>query len=563
MRWEAKELPTKSIIEKLQKEVQVSQVIATLLAQRSIEDFASAKQFFRPQWEDLHDPFLMKDMDNAVNRISKAIENHEKIMVYGDYDVDGTTSVALMTSFLKEHTEEVIPYIPDRYQEGYGVSYAGIDAAYEQNITLIIALDCGIKAHEKVTYALDKGIDFIICDHHLPGASLPNAKAVLDPKRKDCTYPYDELCGCGVGFKLLQALSIRWSLEEATLYPYLDLVATAIAADIVPIDGENRTLCFFGINQLRTAPRHGIGVFLKELKSEVTITDLVFKVAPRINAAGRMEHALTAAHMLMSNEKEDINRLSEAIETFNTERRTTDQRITQEAINQIENNNEEDCFSTVVYNEDWHKGVVGIVASRLIETYYRPTVVLTRSGDDYVGSVRSVKGFNVYDALSACKSFMTQFGGHKYAAGLTLHKDQLIAFKKAFEEKVSQSILPNQKEPVLQYDYNLTIDNVDTKLFRIIEQMGPFGPNNMRPVFLSENCIDSGHTKVVGKDNTHLRLSVQTEKGPLVGIGFGLAEFFPAIKKGNAFDLLYTLDKNQWNGKTTLQLKIKDLRIRP
>ena len=563
MRWEAKELPTKSIIEKLQKEVQVSQVIATLLAQRSIEDFASAKQFFRPQWEDLHDPFLMKDMDNAVNRISKAIENHEKIMVYGDYDVDGTTSVALMTSFLKEHTEEVTPYIPDRYQEGYGVSYAGIDAAYEQNITLIIALDCGIKAHAKVTYALDKGIDFIICDHHLPGASLPNAKAVLDPKRKDCTYPYDELCGCGVGFKLLQALSIRWSLEEATLYPYLDLVATAIAADIVPIDGENRTLCFFGINQLRTAPRHGIGVFLKELKSEVTITDLVFKVAPRINAAGRMEHALTAAHMLMSNEKEDINRLSEAIETFNTERRTTDQRITQEAINQIVNNNEEDCFSTVVYNEDWHKGVVGIVASRLIETYYRPTVVLTRSGDDYVGSVRSVKGFNVYDALSACKSFMTQFGGHKYAAGLTLHKDQLIAFKKAFEEKVSQSILPNQKEPVLQYDYNLTIDNVDTKLFRIIEQMGPFGPNNMRPVFLSENCIDSGHTKVVGKDNTHLRLSVQTEKGPLVGIGFGLAEFFPAIKKGNAFDLLYTLDKNQWNGKTTLQLKIKDLRIRP
>jgi single-stranded-DNA-specific exonuclease len=563
MRWEAKELPTKSIIEKLQKEVQVSQVIATLLAQRSIEDFASAKQFFRPQREDLHDPFLMKDMDNAVNRISKAVENHEKIMVYGDYDVDGTTSVALMTSFLKEHTEEVNPYIPDRYQEGYGVSYAGIDAAYEQNITLIIALDCGIKAHEKVTYALDKGIDFIICDHHLPGASLPNAKAVLDPKRKDCTYPYDELCGCGVGFKLLQALSIRWSLEEATLYPYLDLVATAIAADIVPIDGENRTLCFFGINQLRTAPRHGIGVFLKELKSEVTITDLVFKVAPRINAAGRMEHALTAAHMLMSNEKEDINRLSEAIEAFNTERRTTDQIITQEAINQIVNNNEEDCFSTVVYNEDWHKGVVGIVASRLIETYYRPTVVLTRSGDDYVGSVRSVKGFNVYDALSACKSFMTQFGGHKYAAGLTLHKDQLIAFKKAFEEKVSQSILPNQKEPVLQYDYNLTIDNVDTKLFRIIEQMGPFGPNNMRPVFLSENCIDSGHTKVVGKDNTHLRLSVQTEKGPLVGIGFGLAEFFPAIKKGNAFDLLYTLDKNQWNGKTTLQLKIKDLRIRP
>lgn len=562
MRWEATELPERQVIDKLQEELQVSKVMATLLAQRGIEDYASAKQFFRPQWEDLHDPFLMKDMQKAVDRIEKAIKGDEKIMVYGDYDVDGTTSVALMTTFLKANKGRVTPYIPDRYEEGYGVSFRGIDIAEKEGITLMIALDCGIKAHEKVAYAIEKGIDFIICDHHLPGATLPAAMAVLDPKRKDCSYPYDELCGCGVGFKLIQALSIRWSLDSSALLPYLDLVATAIAADIVPIDGENRTLCFYGINQLRTSPRHGIGVFLAQLKTAVTVTDLVFKVAPRINAAGRMEHALTAAQMLMSNEVDQINKLSQAIEAFNTERRSTDQRITQEALVQIQENGEEDDASTVVFSNEWHKGVVGIVASRLIETYYRPTVVLTRSGDHYVGSVRSVKGFNVYDALNACKSYLIQFGGHKYAAGLTLHKDQLEAFKKEFDKEVNQSILPNQKEPVLRYDYSLSIDDVDTKLYRIMEQMRPFGPTNLRPVFLSENCLDSGYSKVVGKEGTHLRLSIQTEKGPLVGIGFGLADFFPAIKKGAAFDLLYTLDKNEWNGKTTLQLIIKDLKIR-
>ena len=561
MLWEALPLPNDQQIKTLQKEVGVSKTIATLLAQRGIENYQSAKDFFRPQWEDLHSPFLMKDMDKAVDRIEKAFEEDQTIMVYGDYDVDGTTSVALMTSFFKARTAKVIPYIPDRYTEGYGISYRGIDYAVSHGIDLIIALDCGIKAVDKIAYANAKGLDVIICDHHLPGEKLPQAVALLDPKRPDCNYPFDELCGCGIGFKLIQALVEKANEEVSILLPYLDLVATAIAADIVPIVGENRTLTFLGLRQLHHAPRPGIEVFLQTLKKPPNVTDLVFKVAPRINAAGRMDHALTAATLLMETDLAAVSEKGEVIEQFNRERRTTDERITQEALQQIEDREEQDFPATVVFADDWHKGVVGIVASRLIETHYRPTVVLTRSEEEYVGSVRSVKGYDVYAALTACKAHMIQFGGHKYAAGLRLHADQLSAFKKTFEEQVSTTISPEQKEPKLLYDLEIPLDEVNTKLYRIIAQMAPFGPKNMRPVFCSRNCLDNGATRIVGKEQNHLRLSVQTINGPIIGIGFGLANHYAAIQSGQTFDLLYTLDENEWNGQVSLQLKVKDIRF--
>jgi single-stranded-DNA-specific exonuclease len=560
MRWEAISEPEQSYVQQLQKELGVSSIIAALLVQRGMHSFGAAKAFFRPQWQDLHSPFLMRDMDKAVARIHAALEEDQAIMIYGDYDVDGTTSVALMSSFLNEKTEKITPYIPDRYTEGYGISYKGIDVATEKGIQLIIALDCGIKAVDKVAYAKEKGIDFIICDHHLPGGELPQAIALLDPKRPDCDYPFDELCGCGIGFKLIQALSESWDEPEEKLFPYTDLVATAIAADIVPMEGENRTLCFFGLVQLHQNPRPGIQSLLGSLKKPVNITNLVFKVAPRINAAGRMDHALVAVDLLTTDDHNEVKKLGEAIEQFNTERRATDERITQEALDQIKQRKEEDFPATVVFAEDWHKGVVGIVASRLIENHYRPTVVLTKSGENYVGSVRSVKGFNVYNSLEACKVHMLQFGGHKYAAGLTLHKDQLNAFKAAFEKQVEETILPEQKTPVLTYDLMLPIEEVNHKLYRIVAQMAPFGPKNMRPVFCSTNCVDTGQSKVVGKDQSHLRLSLQTANGPLLGIGFGMANHFEYIKSGAAFDLLYTLDENEWNGTISLQLKIKAIR---
>ena len=560
MRWEAISEPEQSYVQQLQKELGVSSIIAALLVQRGMHTFGAAKAFFRPQWQDLHSPFLMRDMDKAVARIHAALEEDQAIMVYGDYDVDGTTSVALMSSFLNEKTKKITPYIPDRYTEGYGISFKGIDVAVEKGIQLIIALDCGIKAVDKVAYAKKKGIDFIICDHHLPGEELPQATALLDPKRSDCDYPFDELCGCGIGFKLIQALSESWDEPEEKLFPYLDLVATAIAADIVPMEGENRTLCFFGLAQLHQNPRPGIQSLLGSLKKPVNITDLVFKVAPRINAAGRMDQALVAVDLLTSKDHNEVKKLVEAIEQFNTERRATDERITQEALNQIKQRKEEYFPATVVFAADWHKGVVGIVASRLIENHYRPTVVLTQSGENYVGSVRSVKGFNIYNALDACKAHMLQFGGHKYAAGLTLHKDQLTTFKAAFEKQVETTILPEQKTPVLLYDLMLPIEEVNHKLYRIVAQMAPFGPKNMRPVFCSTNCVDSGQSKVVGKDQSHLRLSVQTANGPLVGIGFGMANNFEHIKSGAAFDLLYTLDENEWNGTISLQLKLTAIR---
>lgn len=563
MQWKKKSTPSQDHISNFAHELGVPQAVATLLIQRGIEDFHSAKEFFRPEWTHLYDPFKMKDMEPAVVRIQNAMAQKEKVMIFGDYDVDGTTAVALVSSYLKDKIVEVLPYIPDRYTEGYGISFKGIDYAHTHGITLIIALDCGIKAIDQVAYAHSLGIDFIICDHHLPGLELPGAVAVLDPKREDCEYPFKELCGCGIGFKLIQALQHRLGLPEEALHSYLDLVATAIAADIVPMVGENRTLTYFGLKRLREQPRVGLQVFTKELKRSLGVSDLVFVLAPRINAAGRMEQGLSAVELLMSTEMETALPIARSIEFFNSERKSTEGRITEEALQQIELEEQQTSSTTVVYHPSWHKGVIGIVASRLIEHFYRPTIVLTQSDEVLAGSVRSVSGFDVYQALEACKETMIQFGGHKYAAGLTLKPDQLTSFKAAFETYVSQHISPEQKEPSTVYDLEVSFSELSPKLYRITSQMAPFGPNNMRPVFVTHQCRDTGRTRAVGKEQTHLKFEIKDSfEHHFTGIGFGLAHYLPEIKKQNPFSILYTLEENEFNGQTSLQLKVKDLQFK-
>ena len=562
MLWQAVSPPEDSKVQELVDQLNVPREVAYLLAQRGITNFDQAKEYFRPEWSQLHSPFLMQDMQQAVERIAHAIDRSEAVMVFGDYDVDGTTSVALVTSYLQNHLEVVVPYIPDRYKEGYGISKAGIDEAKAQGISLIIALDCGIKAHEQVAYANELGIDFIICDHHLPDATLPQAVAVLDPKRADCEYPYKELCGCGIGFKLIQALQQHFGLEVADLNVYLDLAATAIAADIVPMTGENRLLSALGIERIRQAPRAGFQFFLSTLKKPVRVSDLVFVIAPRINAAGRMNQGISAVELLLTKSQEEALPLARSIEFFNTERRSTDERITKEALQQIELEEAKQNATTVVYHPSWHKGVIGIVASRLIENYYRPTVVLTKSEEVLAGSVRSVKGFDVYQALEACKDHMIQFGGHKYAAGLTLEKTQLEGFKAAFEKAVQERILDSQKAPVMHYDAELTLNTISPKLYRILIQMAPFGPKNMKPVFVSHNCIDKGGSRLVGKDQDHLKLEMVDSSGTVIqGIGFGLGQHHSKVKQKNPFSILYTLDENEFNGIVSLQLVIKDIKF--
>ncbi len=562
MQWKKTPKPLKENVERLSEMLNVPKTIATLLAQRGIEDFDSAKDFFRPKWSHLHDPFLMQDMEDAVIRIQSSISNGEGIMVFGDYDVDGTTSVSLMTSYLKDKIATVHPYIPDRYSEGYGISRKGIEKARSEGISLIIALDCGINAIEQVNYAKEMGIDFIICDHHLPKAKIPKAVAVLNPKRSDCSYPYKELCGCGIGFKLIQALQIKLGLPELELSPYIDLVAIAIAADIVPMVGENRTLTFLGIKQFQEHPRPGLNFFLKNLNRPLNVTDLVFVIAPRINAAGRMDHGLNAVELLMSTDKESALPIARAIEFFNTERKTTDERITKEALQQIKLNQESNNNSTVVFHPSWHKGVIGIVASRLIEHYYRPTVVLTKSGDIIAGSVRSVSGFNVYNALEACKDSIIQFGGHKYAAGLTINPEQLDEFRLAFENYTKEHILPEQRELSVTYDLDVGFRDLNLKILRILNQMSPFGPKNMLPIFVTHQCMDAGGSRIVGKDKTHLRLDlIDSSGGRFSGIGFGLGHNLSEVKKQKPFSVLYTLEENQYNGNTNLQLKIKNLKF--
>ncbi len=563
MQWKKRTAPSQDRISTFALELSVPQTVAALLIQRGIEDFHSAKEFFRPEWTHLYDPFKMKDMEPAVVRIQNAMAQKEKVMIFGDYDVDGTTAVALVSSYLKDKITEVLPYIPDRYTEGYGISFKGIDYAHAHGITLIIALDCGIKAIDQVAYAHSLGIDFIICDHHLPGFELPGAVAVLDPKREDCEYPFKELCGCGIGFKLIQALQYRLGLPEEVLDSYLDLVATAIAADIVPMVGENRTLTYFGLKRLREQPRVGLQVFTKELKRSLGVSDLVFVLAPRINAAGRMEQGLSAVELLMSTEMETALPIARSIEFFNSERKSTEGRITEEALQQIELEEQHTNSTTVVYHPSWHKGVIGIVASRLIEHFYRPTIVLTQSNEVLAGSVRSVSGFDVYQALEACKETMIQFGGHKYAAGLTLKPEQLTSFKAAFETYVSQHISPEQKEPSTVYDLEVSFSELSPKLYRITSQMAPFGPNNMRPVFVTHQCRDTGRTRAVGKEQTHLKFEIKDSfEHHFTGIGFGLAHYLPEIKKQNPFSILYTLEENQFNGQVSLQLKVKDLQFK-
>lgn len=566
MRWTINPKPNSEKVETLKKALQVDTIVSTLLVQRGIETFDDAKRFFRPNLNQLHNPFLMKDMDKAVQRIETALVNNENILVYGDYDVDGTTAVALVASYLKTRTANVVTYIPDRHTEGYGISYQGINFADDNDFSLIIALDCGIKAIDKIEYASKKQIDFIICDHHQPGKDIPKAIAVLDPKRKDCNYPFNELCGCGVGFKLISALTKKQGKSIETLSPYLDLVATAIGADIVPITGENRILTYHGLKVINSNPRPGIQAIKTEVKKqELTITDVVFIIAPRINAAGRMKHGNHAVTLLTETDFNLAAQYALDINQFNTERKETDARITEEALDQIKNNNEQEKFTTVVFDNSWHKGVIGIVASRLIETFYRPTLVFTKSGDKFVASARSVKGFNIYNALEACSEHIEQFGGHRYAAGLTLLPEQFKAFKTKFEAVVKTTIDPKLLTPELNVDMQISLNQITPKLYRILKQFAPFGPGNMTPTFLSQNVKDTGWGKCVGEDKKHIRLTVtdtikQQNNNRFVAIGFNLGEKIDSIKNNKSFSLSYTIDENHWNGNVDLQLKLKDIK---
>ncbi|MCB0374406.1 MAG: single-stranded-DNA-specific exonuclease RecJ [Sinomicrobium sp.] len=562
MRWTIKPKPEPKQIQQLARALNVDALVASLLLQRGIMTFEEARRFFRPSLQDLHDPYLMKDMDKAVMRIEKAIAEGENILVYGDYDVDGTTAVALLFSYLMSFYPNVATYIPDRYEEGYGVSYRGIDFAHDNHFSLIIALDCGIKAVEKVAYAAKKGIDFIICDHHRPGKTLPQAVAVLDPKRTDCTYPYEELCGCGIGFKLVQALAVNRQQTLNDLMPFLDLVVTAIAADIVPVTGENRVLAFCGLQVINNCPRPGIRALVHQVKKKkLDITDVVFIIAPRINAAGRMRHGQYAVELLTETDFNIAVERAAVIEAFNTDRKNLDQQITEEALRQLREQQELQRYTTVVYREDWHKGVIGIVASRLIETYYRPTIVFTRSGDKLAASARSVKGFDIYGALEACSDCLEQFGGHTYAAGLSLEPDQYETFKQKFEAVVEATIDKRFLTPEVTIDTEIEIDRVTPKLYRIIKQFAPFGPGNMKPVFMTRNLRDTGYARGVGEDEKHLKLCVtQNGSQAVEGIGFHLGDKLPLVVFRKPFSAAYTLNEDEWNGAVRLQLKLKDIK---
>nr|WP_314838268.1 single-stranded-DNA-specific exonuclease RecJ [uncultured Flavobacterium sp.] len=565
MRWTLKPNPPEETVKHLAKALNVEDFVATLLVQRGITTFEEARAFFRPSLDNLHDPFLMKDMDKAVSRIETAIENGENILVFGDYDVDGTTAVSLVSSYLKTYYPNVATYIPDRYDEGYGVSFKGIDFADDNEFTLIIALDCGIKSIDHVNYAKAKNIDFIICDHHRPGDSLPDAVAILDPKRDDCTYPYDELCGCGIGFKLIQALGSNREQSITDLIPYLDLVAAAIAADIVPMTGENRVLAHFGLQVINSDPRPGIKAIIHQIKKQtLDITDVVFIIAPRINAAGRIKHGNHAVELLTEFDFEQAQQFASEIEAYNVERKDLDKLITKEALQQIENKGEQERFTSVVFQEDWHKGVIGIVASRLIETYYRPTLVFTKSGDKYAASARSVKGFDVYNALESCAEHLEQFGGHMYAAGMTLLPEKYQEFKDAFEKEVKNTIHPDLLTPEIAVDAEINFTDITPKLIRILKQFEPFGPQNMTPIFLTQNIKDTGYGKTMGQEDDHLKLFVKQSRSfgteGLAAIGFNLGNKIELTAHQKPFQALYCIDENEWNGKVSLQLRLRDIK---
>jgi single-stranded-DNA-specific exonuclease len=541
--------------------------IANLLVQRGIKTFDKAKAFFRPELSDMNDPYLMKDMEKAVERLERAIKSKEKILIYGDYDVDGTTSVALMYTFLKEFTSNIDYYIPDRYNEGYGISIKGIDYAVANGNSLVIALDCGIKAIEKIKYANEQGVDFVICDHHTAGIQIPNAVAVLDPKRPDCNYPYKELSGCGVGYKLLHAYCIKKGLPQEKLIPLLDLVVVSIASDIVPITGENRVLAYYGLKQLNSNPRRGLKAIIKIAgiqDKEISIDDIVFKIGPRINAAGRIETGKSSVELLVADSEESAHDMGDQINDFNNTRRSIDFNITKEALDFIGANKDLlDKKATVVFNPNWHKGVVGIVASRLTETYYRPTIVLTESNGFITGSARSVIGFDLYKAIESCSSLLENFGGHMYAAGLTMKKENFKAFKKRFEEIVADTIQNEQLVPSLEIDMELRLKEITPKLYKIIKQFEPFGPENMAPVFFTENIVDNGTGKPVGNSKEHLKLNLLHEDEPYKpypAIGFSLANYYSYISKGYPFDICYCIDENEYRGNVNLQLRIKDIK---
>jgi single-stranded-DNA-specific exonuclease len=568
-RWVVKPGADAEKVKKLAEELKIETMLANLLVQRGIDTYAEAKKFFRPSLSDLHDPFLMKDMDKAIARLEKAIADNEKILVFGDYDVDGTTAVSLVYSFLKSLPEtaegQIGYYIPDRYTEGYGISFTGIDFAQENNFTLIVALDCGIKAIDKVSYANERAIDFIICDHHRPGDTLPAAAAILDPKRADCNYPYDELCGCGVGFKLVQAYAQKNKIPFSALEEYLDLCAISIASDLVPITGENRILCYFGLEEINKAPRKGIKAILElaNINKEVTINELVFTVGPRINAAGRLETGRNAVELLISENHDIAKSNGQSINITNTERRSIDVAITQQALSMIDGNLElVTRKTTVLYNPDWHKGVVGIVASRLTEKYYRPTIVLTESNGKATGSARSVKDFDVYDAIEACSDLLEQFGGHKYAAGLTLKLENLEAFSKRFEEVVSSSIAEHMLIPEIEIDEEICISDITPKFYRILKQFSPFGPGNMSPVFMSKGLTDKGYVRIVG--NNHLKMDIQEAEDAKLSfpaIAFGQANHFDDVLRKKLFSACYCIEENVFNGNVSLQLNVKDMVI--
>jgi single-stranded-DNA-specific exonuclease len=564
--WKIKVNGLRTDVDKLVFELNINYVLANLLIQRGITNFEHARQFFRPSLDNLHDPFLMKDMDKAIERLNKAIKNNEKILIYGDYDVDGTTSVALAYSFLRKRYANIDYYIPDRYLEGYGVSIKGIDYAEEHQITLIIALDCGIKAIEKIDYANSKGIDFIICDHHTPGDKLPDAIAVLNPKRADCNYPFRDLSGCGVGFKLMQAYSLNNSIPFDELLEYIDLLAVSIASDIVSITGENRIFTYFGLKKLEENPCTGLKAIKCVANIEdkpLTVEDIVFRIGPRINAAGRMESGKQAVDLLISANHEEAFVLCDKINTHNQNRRDIDKNITEEAIKEIKSFNKKYKYSTVLFNSAWHKGVVGIVASRLIETYYRPTIVLTESNGFATGSARSVDGFDLYEAINECSSLLESFGGHMYAAGLTLKKENVQKLRDRFEEIVRERIAPEQLVPQIDIDAELNFADITPKFYRILKQFEPFGPGNMNPVFFAENVADNGQGRRVGTGGEHLKLNLIQEENPfddMPAIAFGQGVKFDKITGGNTFDIAYSIAENHFRGETKLQLNIKDIK---
>lgn len=562
--WVIKPHPVESIINLLMEQVKLPKPLAIILAQRGVHSFDQAKEFFRPQLEQLHDPHQMKDMDRAVQRVLHALEEGEKILVYGDYDVDGTTSVAMMYDFLTSLYPDVDYYIPDRYTEGYGISFQGIDYAVENGYSLIIALDCGIKALDKVDYANARNVDFIICDHHLAGEQIPDAVAVLDPKRKDCQYPFKELTGCGVGFKLIQALAKELRLDKESIFQYLDYLVVSVAADIVPIVGENRIFAHYGLEKLKTNPRPGLASLLGETSLEgLTISNIVFTIAPKINATGRLEHASQSVELLISKDKAQIEKFTLAINDLNTQRKETDGSITQEAIQQIIEDKEEERFTTVVFNPNWHKGVLGIVASRLIETYYRPTLVLTKGNDgEITGSARSVKDFDIYEIIDMCSDLLSKYGGHKFAAGLTMPEENFLPFKEKFEELVKERIRPIQRKPTIEIDTELEFSQITPFFLKVLKQMNPFGPENMNPVFLTKNLI-GGDLKLMGKNEEHLRLMLWDERSRISqpAVAFGMGEFKTDFQYGR-FDVVYTIEENHWKGNSYVQLNIRDVRFK-